>query len=406
MPQPMSFPERGISQNDVLRMLTEKLCKNIPPEQNFCNPYAGPPHPFTRMAWELAQNSFFVSGWGEEIYRGTHEMEMEAVRMVSSLLNLDDEKSLGFITSGGTESNLLAMRTAKLLAERRKKTSRPEIVMPYSGHFSFRLAGNLFGIRVREIELNDDLTPKMDQVESLINENTIAVVCSAPEGTLQVMDPIKEFAEIAERKNVYLHVDAAFGGFLFPFMKDLGYSVPAFDFSLPSVCSMMTDSHKLGLVPIAASFVIFRENYVFDDIPTEHVTIHTITSTKNGGLAAAAWGLFQLLGREGYRKYLQNALEIANALARGISGIQGVKLLAPNKQLYTVLGFTTTDRTPVENLYKEILSRRWGVGLERTPGPRGMPFIRISLSPMREKRYAEGFIGALEESVRAARSKA
>lgn len=405
LPKPMPFPEKGISQNDVLRLMTEKLSKNIPAEQNFSFSYAGPPHQFARMAWELAQNSFFVSGWGEEVNEGTHEMEVEAVRMVSSLLNLNDEKAVGFISSGGTESNLLAMRTAKLLGEKRRKTSKPEVVMPYSGHFSFRLAGDLFGIRIREVDLDEDFRPKMDQVEELINENTIALVCSAPEAELQVMDPVEQFAEIAEKRDIYLHVDAAFGGFLYPFMKDLGYSMPPFDFSLPAVCSMMTDAHKLGLVPIACSFTLFRANYVFDDIPTERLSIHTITSTKNGGLAAGAWGLFQLLGREGYKEYVRNALDVANILARGISSIKELKLIGP-KRVGTVLGFTSTDGISIERVFQEILRRRWGVSLETTPGPQGVPFIRISLSPMREKRFAEGFITALEDSVRAARSEA
>jgi len=403
LPKPMAFPEKGIPQNEVLHQVVEKLSENIPAEQNFCHTYAGPPHPFAKLAWELAQSSLFVSGWGEEVYRGTHDMEVEAVRMVSSLLNLNNEESFGFITSGGTESNLLAIRTAKLLAEKRGRISKPEIVMPYSAHFSLRLAADLFGIKVREVELNDDFTPKMDQVEALINENTIALACSAPEPSLQVLDPIPEFSRIAERKGIYLHVDAAFGGFLYPFIGDFGYSVPKFDFSLPGVCSMMTDSHKLGLVPIACSFVMFRENYVFDDIPTERLAIHTITSTKNGGVAAAAWGLFKVLGREGYKEYIQHALELSQILGKGIADIKGLQLLGP-KRPCTVLGCKSTDGTSVEEVFKQMLRRQWGVGLDRTPGPTGAEYLRISFSPMRQKRDAEGFIKALEESVRAAKT--
>ena len=181
----------------------------------------------------------------------------------------------------------------------------------------------------------------MDEVEAAINDNTIALVCSAPEGELGLMDPIEEFSKIAEENGLYLHVDAAFGGFALPFMREMGYEVPPFDFNLPGVSSMTADGHKLGLLPLTTSFSLFRDESFLEGIPVEESHIWTITSTKNGGFAASAWALFQHLGKEGYKETIRKILEVTQFLSEGISRIEGLRLLA--KPFLTVIGFTADD---------------------------------------------------------------
>jgi tyrosine decarboxylase / aspartate 1-decarboxylase len=226
-------------------------------------------------------------------------------------------------------------------------------------------------------------------------------VCSAPEGSLGLMDPIAEFSELALQNGLYLHVDSAFGGFILPFMKELGYKVPDFDFKLPGVSSMMTDSHKLGMVPIAASFLMFRSSASTNKIPTEETLIHTLTSTKNGGLAAAAWALFQHLGKEGYKKYVGNLLDVTKFVSEGIAEIDGLKLVA--KPYISVIGFMTEDGISLDKVHRGMLKRRWGVATEMTPEVKSREFLRLSLSPMRDKEHAQGFLDALKVSVRDAK---
>jgi len=191
MPPPIPFPEKGMPEEEVLKRLKEKLSENAPTEKNFGLSYAGPPHPLAKKVVDMALNTTTVT-WAKPVFYGTYMMEKEAVRMVGSLLGAPN--AVGFITSGGTESNLLAMRIARNLAKKRK----PEIIMPATGHFSFNLAGELFGIKVKRVGWNEDRSPRMDEVEAAINDNTIALVCSAPEGELGLMDPIEEFSKIAE----------------------------------------------------------------------------------------------------------------------------------------------------------------------------------------------------------------
>jgi tyrosine decarboxylase / aspartate 1-decarboxylase len=169
MPKPMSFPEKGLPEIDVLAKLMTKIEQNIPNEQNFSNSYAGPSHPFAKRAYDLGTNFLFVSGWGDPIYDGTSQLEKEAVRMVSSLLGLNTKDSVGFVTSGGTESNMLAVRMAKLVANK----ATPELIVPNSGHFSFDLAGHLMNVKIRKAPVTDDFRPDMDEVRKLINKNTV-----------------------------------------------------------------------------------------------------------------------------------------------------------------------------------------------------------------------------------------
>ncbi len=393
MPPPIPFPEKGMPEEEVLKRLKEKLSENAPTEKNFGLSYAGPPHPLAKKVVDMALNTTTVT-WAKPVFYGTYMMEKEAVRMVGSLLGAPN--AVGFITSGGTESNLLAMRIARNLAKKRK----PEIIMPATGHFSFNLAGELFGIKVKRVGWNEDRSPRMDEVEAAINDNTIALVCSAPEGELGLMDPIEEFSKIAEENELYLHVDAAFGGFALPFMREMGYEVPPFDFNLPGVSSMTADGHKLGLLPLTTSFSLFRDESFLEGIPVEESHIWTITSTKNGGFAASAWALFQHLGKEGYKETIRKILEVTQFLSEGISRIEGLRLLA--KPFLTVIGFTADDYD-IKIVYDELRRKGWGCFFGKD-ALNQEDYIRLSLHPFRDMEHARGFLEALEDSVKVAKS--
>ena len=220
MPPPLDFPEHGSPEADVLAEVEARMSKDpYPVERNFGVSYVGPPHEIAERIRPLAAGSFFVE-WARDMNPGADLFEKEAVRMLGSLLGHRD--AVGFITSGGTESNLLALRLARNLGSK----SEPEVVLPTTAHYSFRLGAELLGLRLREVDVDDAMRPDMGQVERLVNGNTVALVCSAPEGNFGQLDPVEEFADLAQRKGLYLHVDAAFGGFALPFLRELGYPIP------------------------------------------------------------------------------------------------------------------------------------------------------------------------------------
>ena len=391
LPPPMPFPEGGSPEADVIDNLGRIIAENpYPIEKNFGVSYVGPPHPITRRAAEVARGTFFVE-WGRTQQPASYRLEKEAVRMMASLFGKPD--AVGFITSGGTESNVSALRLARNLA--RKKD--PEIVMPESAHYSFRIAAELMGIHVNEVPLDSDYRPRMEEIERAINGNTVALVCSAPEGHLGLVDPVSEFAEIAERHGVYLHVDAAFGGFFLPFLSDLGIEAPAFDFTLPGVSSIMTDGHKLGLLPVATGFFIVRDEAMLNAIPTPTTVIHNLTATKPGDHAAAAWTVMNHLGRAGYAESARNLINVVDIVSEGVERIDGIRLLV--RPMVAVINIAS-DEYDVRNIYNGLRSRGWGSTYGRAGA---VHTVRLSIHPARDEEHAHRFVRALEESVQDAR---
>ena len=391
MPDPTPFPEDGIDGAQVLGAVRERLSLNpFEVENDFSISYVGPPHPISKPVAELAAGSFFVE-WAREAQPGPYRLEKEAVRMMASLLGCPE--AVGFITNGGTESNVSALRLARNLS----RESAPEVILPESAHYSFRVGAELLGIRLREVPLGDDFLPDMNQVEDLINDHTIALVCSAPDGAMGIMDPVEAFAELAHRRDLYLHVDGAFGGFIYPFMRDLGIEVPPFDFSLPGVSSFMTDGHKLGLMPIATGFFLVRDEKMLDAIPTHDTVIHNLTATKNGERAAVAWAVMQHLGRRGYVESVRGVLDIVDLVVEAIERIDGLRLVV--KPFMTLVNFTS-DEYDVERIHRELSARGWGssYGVHH-----GIPRIRFSIHPHRDLDHAQRLLNALEEAVAVAK---
>jgi len=393
MPPPVPFPRHGKSESVVVSSLQKKLGQNLyQSEKNFGIVYSGAPHPLAKVIQEIAEGTY-IADWEQEMFKGTYLVEKEAVRMVGSLLG--DGNVGGFITSGGTESNLVAMRVAR----DRKQRKRPEVILPITAHFSFRSAAELLGLKLRFLPVDANLHPDMNRVGGMINQNTIALVCSAPEGFLGVMDPVKEFAELAEKHNLYLHVDAAFGGFILPFMRELGYDIPPFDFRIPSVDSMMTDGHKLGLMPLTTSFFLLRRQENLKSIPTEDTVIHTITSTKPGIKAAAAWAIMNRMGMDGYKQSTRRVLGVVRILQEGIESIPGLELVM--KPLITMLAFKS-DVYDVASIFEQLRKMGWGTELESWEGAE---MVRLSVNPNRDDEHAKLFVSGLRQAVKHAKKK-
>ena len=387
-PPSVPFPRRGRPEADVLADIRALIAEDPwPVEGDFALAYAGPPHPIAARAANLARGSIFVE-WVEDMYPAAFRLEKEAVSMMASLLGAPD--GVGFLTTGGTESRLSAVRLAREIGAK----SRPEFILPTSGHFSFRLAAELLGVRIRDLPIDEaTMRPRVEQLPRLVNRNTVGIACSAPEGAFGQLDPVEEFADFAARKGLYLHVDAAFGGFILPFLRDLGEPVPPFDFSLPGVTTISTDGHKLGLMPLTTGFFLVRDRDLLAHIPSDETMLHTITSTKPGGTAAAAWAVLQAQGRDGYRETVRRAMRTVRTLADGIAAIPGLRVVMP--PFITVLCFTADD-LDVAAIHEGLKRRGWGSSY----GPiNGIPIVRLSISPYRTVAQARGFLAALRETV-------
>lgn len=387
------FPDDGEPEEAVVAQVATRLGENrYPPDQHFGITYSGRPQAISRRIEALAEGTYFVE-WADESEAGTLGLEREAVRMMGALLGAPE--AVGVITTGGTESNIAALR----LMRNRARRSSPEVVAPVTMHFSFRLGAELLGVRLVEIDVGDDFRPRMENVARAITPNTVGLVASAPAGSFGIMDPIEAFADLAKRRGLPFHVDAAFGGFILPFMRDLGYEVPPFDFGLPGVTTMMTDGHKLGLLPIATGFFLSRDPELFEAIPTERTLIHTTSSTKPGSRAATAWATFRHLGRAGYVASTRHVLALRDRIIAGVTAIPGVSLMVP--PLITVVAFRS-DVIDLRDLHERMASDGWGQGYGEV---RGRSFIRLSIHPSRTIEAADGFVAAFERAAHEARRR-
>jgi tyrosine decarboxylase/aspartate 1-decarboxylase len=163
------------------------------------------------------------------LFPETSKIEQEAIQMMGSLLS--NPKAHGYIVSGGTEANILALWVARNLA----RGERREVIVPTSAHISFDKAADLLDLKLIKVRLNKQFQMDVNAVKNSITSKTLAIVGIAGTTGLGVVDPIPELSEIAETHNIYFHVDAAFGGFVLPFLRKMGYEVPDFDFKLPGV---------------------------------------------------------------------------------------------------------------------------------------------------------------------------
>lgn len=259
------------------------------------------PHPFAKEIFI----KFLNSNLGDPgLFPGTKTIEDKAVRMLGDLLGGDNV--VGNIVTGGTEANLMAMRGARNIA-RLKGIKDGEILVPESAHFSFKKAEDILGLKLVQCPLDEDYKISTDFVQDNITKDTVAIVGVAGSTELGKVDPIPVLSDIAVDKDVHLHVDAAFGGFVIPFLRKYGYEFPDFDFSLEGVDSMTVDPHKMGLVPIPSGCVLFRDSDVLKNMEVDtpyltYKTQSTIVGTRLGASSAAVYGLFKYLGFEGYGK--------------------------------------------------------------------------------------------------------
>lgn len=267
-------------------------------------------------------------------FRSLKRMEHEVVQLTAGLLN-GPEGTVGTMTSGGTESLLLAVQTWRDVARaKRPWILRPNIVAPASAHPAFDKACHYFGVRKKSAPLLDNGQVDVAAMARLIDRNTVLLVGSAPQYPWGTVDPIPELGALAQQHGLPLHVDACFGGYLLPFLERMGLPLPQWDFRVPGVSSISADVHKYGYAPKGASVLLHRK---MDSLRHQFFVkagwqggiyiSPTMAGTRSGGAIAAAWTSLHTLGHDGMLQLAQGAWQTAQALREGIGQIAGLRLL-------------------------------------------------------------------------------
>lgn len=263
------------------------------------------------------------NGLGPAAFPSLAQMEREVVGFGLSLLHAP-EGAAGSMTSGGTESILMAVKTARDYARANGQKGQANIVIPYTAHPAFDKAGMLMDLDVRRIPVKD-LLADVAAMEAASDANTIMIVGSAPCFPYGLIDPIEALGAFAERKKLWLHVDACVGGYIAPFVKMNGADLPVWDFAVPGVSSISGDLHKYGYASKGASTVLFRSEKLKEYMPFDagpwplgRMITPTTAGTRPGGAIAAAWAVINFLGVDGYRAKQKMVTDAREKIEAGV----------------------------------------------------------------------------------------
>ncbi|MFN3217822.1 MAG: pyridoxal phosphate-dependent decarboxylase family protein [Acidimicrobiales bacterium] len=260
-------------------------------------------------------------------------IQSEVVGWTADLLHGGDTAS-GFLTSGGTESILCAVKAARERGRAERGITAPEMVLAESAHAAFHKAAHLFGITVHKTPVRSDWTADVDAMAAHVNDQTVLVVGSAPQYPQGVIDPIGEIAALAQSVGASCHVDACMGGFVLPFAERLGRTIAPWDFRVPGVTTISADIHKLGYAPKGVSVILHRskelrryQTFVFDDWLGGFYASPNLQGTRSGLPMACAWAVMSHLGVDGYVELTRATLDNADRVRAGIAAIDGIRVL-------------------------------------------------------------------------------
>ncbi|MDF1562816.1 MAG: aspartate aminotransferase family protein [Deltaproteobacteria bacterium] len=325
--------------------------------------------------------------------------EEEVVQMATSLLQGGPE-AVGTMTSGGTESIMMAVKAARDRARQlRPEIEKPELLLPLSAHPAFEKAAHYFGLETVHVPLREDYRADPEEAERLITENTILMVGSAPGYPHGVVDPIEALAALAAQRDIPFHVDACLGGYLLPFLRRLGRPIPPFDFAVPGVTSISADLHKYGFAARGASTILYRSEdyrkhqfFAYTRWPGGLYGSPSMVGSRGGGAIAAAWAALTYLGEEGYLSLARTILETTEALEAGIEAIPGLRIVGePDASVFAFTG----DDLDIYAVGDAMEARGWSLDAQQLPAalhlmvtPAHAPVVEPFLADLRE--VAEG----------------
>jgi len=310
----------------------------------------------------LTQNALYIN-----MYPSASRMEQEVVRSMADLLRGDDQV-VGNMTSGGTESIILAVKTARNYARvNHPQVVEPELVLPITAHPAFHKAAHYVGLKtvVTPVHPNDGFRADVEAFRAALGPNTILAVGSAPNFSHGTIDPIAEMAAAAKEHGSLFHVDACVGGLYLSFMRRMGEPVRDFDFSIDGVTSISADMHKYGYAPKNASVLLYRNRdlrlhaFFVCSGTTEYAVINpTILSSKSAGPIAASWAVLRHLGEVGYERMVKETWDATRTLVEGIRHIKGIRVLAEPEMCMFTLG---SDEINIFELDGEMTARGWSL---------------------------------------------
>ena len=308
-----------------------------------------------------------------DAFPSLRRMQTDVVSIVADWVGAGPEAA-GFMTSGGTESILMAVKAARERGRVERGVASPNIVLPTSAHAAFEKACHYFGLASRRVPVRPDWRADPEAMAAAIDDDTVLVVGSAPQYPQGVVDPIEEVAALAAARNINCHVDACMGGVTLPYLRRLGHPIPAWDLSVHGVTSISVDLHKYGYTAKGASVVMYRDRklrsyqtFVTDNWLGGLYGSSGVLGTKGGGSIAAAWAVLHHLGDEGYLRLAATARQAAEQLAAAISSMPELVLRAVPDSTLVAFGAADPDHLDVFAVADELWRLGWYVDKQGPP---------------------------------------
>jgi len=318
---------KGCSKEELFSFFSQKKGEDID-HKYILSSMCTIPHPIAVRAHMM----FMETNLGDPgLFPGTASLERLLIQRLGTLFH--DEGAGGYATSGGTESNIQALRLAKVL---KNEIAYPNIVIPESAHFSFKKACDLLCLELRTVPPDGHFRMDAEKAAEQIDRNTVCLVGIAGTTEYGMVDPIADLAQIARAHDLFFHVDAAFGGMVIPFLKN---PVP-FDFALPGVTSIAVDPHKMGLSTIPAGCLLTREPDMLQalNIETPYLSVkqeYTLAGTRPGAPVVGALAVLDYLGVEGMTAVVSGCMKNTERLIAGMEASGIPRVVTPDVNVAT-----------------------------------------------------------------------
>jgi sphinganine-1-phosphate aldolase len=353
-------------------------------------------------AFELA---FHANPLHAELFNPIRQCEAEIIQWCSNSCH-GGVIAAGAVTSGGTESIILACLAARNRGEEVFGIKNPEIIIPTTAHVAFRKAEALLNVKMIEAPV-DPITLQVQgsKVKKLINSNTVMIVGSAPQFPYGIVDPIQELSDLVltYKGRIGLHVDACLGSLLITSMEKAGFPIPPFDFSLPGVTSMSQDPHKYGYTAKGTSVILYRDKEwrkyqysIHSNWPGGIYGTPTIAGSRSGGITAAAWAAMAYLGEKGYIEATKRIISISRTLKEELKKISEIALMG-DPQLSLLAIKSNHPQLNIYQLSDKLKAKHWHLNdLQYPPG------IHICLTDIHATypNFCQEFSKDLKEGIR------
>jgi len=399
----MSFNSKGLSKEEIRQRLQQFRTHDVKWREGRVWTYVYHAGDDVEEVAKMAYNEYLTeNGIDVTAFPSLKDMENEVIGMCRELLR-GDEQVCGSITSGGTESLLLAAKTARDYARAHKPhITQPEIILAETIHSSFFKAAHYFGLKPVVVPARADHKVHAEDIAGYITDQTVLITASFPSYAYAVPDPIAEIGQLALEKNILFHVDGCIGGFIGALNRLNGMIQPDFDFSVPGVTSISMDLHKYGYTPKGASVIMYKNEtirryqyFVCNEWTGYTVVNPTMLSSKSGGPIAAAWAVMRYIGLERYKAMADETMRAVNTLKEGIKNITGLELIGSEQ--CSLICFRPT-KANVYDLVDELREKNWVVNLQF--GHRNVPpNIHLTITYQHIHRVHE-FLNDLEEALK------